>query len=99
MQVLLFSSSTKMLNRVEDLALARGHGYSRLDGSTCRSDRQKLVDDFNSKPSILLFLISTLAGGVGLNLASANRRAPTLSPSFFNLQGRMEDTSLEFQAC
>lgn len=73
LQVLIFSHSVKMLNILEVVVVRRGYAYTRLDGSTCREDRQKMVDDFNTKPSLFLFLISTLAGGVGLNLASANK--------------------------
>ena len=49
--------------------------FARLDGSTKREDRQQLVDDFNTSPSLFLFLISTTAGGLGLNLTSANKSA------------------------
>ena len=47
--------------------------FCRLDGSTLGKDRQKLVDDFNNSPSLYIFLISTKAGGLGLNLTSANK--------------------------
>ena len=73
LQVLLFSTSTKLLDRVEAAVTIKGLTYRRLDGSTDRADRQKMVDEFNFTPSISLFLISTLAGGVGLNLQSANK--------------------------
>lgn len=62
-----------MLDRIEAAVTMRGFTYKRLDGSTERVDRQKMVDEFNHTPSISLFLISTLAGGVGLNLQSANK--------------------------
>ena len=62
-----------MLDRVEAVAVDRGDTYFRLDGSTDRSERQKMVDSFNNDASSFLFLISTLAGGTGLNLASANK--------------------------
>ena len=45
--------------------------YSRLDGTTATSKRQQLVDKFNNDKGILAFLISTRAGGMGLNLTSA----------------------------
>jgi len=72
-QVLLFSTSCKMLDRIETLVTLKGITCCRLDGKTDRADRQKMVDSFNSSASAFLFLISTLAGGVGLNLQSANK--------------------------
>ena len=45
----------------------------RLDGSTPEKERQLLVDQFNTRPSLFLFLISTTAGGLGLNLVGANK--------------------------
>lgn len=72
-QVLVFSHSVKMLNIIEQLVIRSGHNYSRLDGSTKREDRQSLCDAFNHSPSLFLFLISTTAGGLGLNLTAANK--------------------------
>jgi SNF2 family DNA or RNA helicase len=46
--------------------------YRRLDGKTRGERRLDVVRDFNTNPSIFLFLVSTKAGGVGLNLTSAN---------------------------
>lgn len=45
----------------------------RLDGSTSGHERQKLVDEFNKSNTARVFLISTLAGGVGLNITSASK--------------------------
>ncbi|XP_047334780.1 switch 2 [Impatiens glandulifera] len=72
-KVLLFSYSVRMLDILEKLLIRKGYCFSRLDGSTPTGSRQSLVDDFNSSPSKQVFLISTRAGGLGLNLVSANR--------------------------
>ena len=72
-QVLLFCHSVKMLNIMEQLVLRAGYHYARLDGATRQQDRQQLVDEFNKSASLFLFLISTTAGGLGLNLTSANK--------------------------
>jgi hypothetical protein len=50
-----------------------GYDYVRLDGTTPQKHRQGLCDEFNSRPSIFLFLMSTVAGGLGLNLTAANK--------------------------
>jgi len=50
-----------------------GWGYCRLDGSTSAADRQAAVDNFNTKTDeYFLFLLTTRAGGLGLNLATAD---------------------------
>ncbi|KAJ4729782.1 switch 2 [Melia azedarach] len=72
-KILLFSYSVRMLDILEKFLIRKGYSFSRLDGSTPTNLRQSLVDDFNSSPSKQVFLISTRAGGLGLNLVSANR--------------------------
>ena len=72
-KVLLFSTSARLLTVLEKFLTQRGYVYARLDGSTAGKDRQKLVDDFNASESLFVFLLSTGAGGVGLNITSANR--------------------------
>ncbi|KAJ8764653.1 hypothetical protein K2173_006977 [Erythroxylum novogranatense] len=64
-KILLFSYSVSFYHK--------GYSFARLDGSTPTNLRQSMVDDFNSSPSKQVFLISTRAGGLGLNLVSANR--------------------------
>jgi superfamily II DNA or RNA helicase len=70
-RTLLFCQSTEMLNVIEAHLPDWGHSFLRLDGSTPSQKRQGLVDQFN-KSDIRCFLISTQAGGTGLNLTGAD---------------------------
>jgi SNF2 family DNA or RNA helicase len=75
-RTLLFCQSTRMLDIIEhhltmDLK-AHKKKLLRLDGSTAQARRAPLVDQFNKEQSISFFLISTRAGGVGLNLTGAD---------------------------
>jgi SNF2 family DNA or RNA helicase len=72
-RVLIFSYSTKTLDLIQHYVQSMGYSYLRLDGSTPNKKRQGLVDQFQNDPTIFLFLISTKAGGLGLNLTSANK--------------------------
>uniref|UniRef100_A0AAR2IRE5 DNA helicase n=1 Tax=Pygocentrus nattereri TaxID=42514 RepID=A0AAR2IRE5_PYGNA len=71
-RVVLFSQFTMMLDIVEVLLKHLGHEYVRLDGSTPMAERIGLIDKYNTDPEIFVFLLSTRAGGQGINLASAN---------------------------
>ena len=46
--------------------------YLRLDGQTPVQERQYLIDEFNKDPDIFIFILSTRAGGLGINLTAAN---------------------------
>ncbi len=72
-KVLVFSHSVKLLKMLHHLFHNTSYNVSFLDGSMSYEDRQKEVDDFNSDPAQFVFLISTKAGGVGLNITSANK--------------------------
>jgi len=72
-KILLFSYSVRMLDILEKFLIRKGYCFSRLDGSTPMNARQSLVDEFNKSPSKQVFLISTRAGSLGVNLVSANR--------------------------
>ncbi|KAM6931260.1 SWI/SNF-related matrix-associated actin-dependent regulator of chromatin subfamily A containing DEAD/H box 1A [Xenentodon cancila] len=71
-RVVLFSQFTMMLDIVEVLLKYLKHRYVRLDGSTPIADRIVLIDEYNTDPDIFIFLLSTRAGGLGINLTSAN---------------------------
>ncbi|XP_068422715.1 DNA excision repair protein ERCC-6-like 2 isoform X2 [Clinocottus analis] len=71
-KVLLFSLSTKLLDVLESYCMAEGMDYSRLDGATKAKDRLQIVKEFNSSSHINLCLVSTMAGGLGLNFVGAN---------------------------
>ncbi|KAI9845572.1 MAG: hypothetical protein M1837_004669 [Sclerophora amabilis] len=72
-KVLVFSHSVRLLKMLQMLFNHTSYNISYLDGSMNYEDRAKTVDDFNSDPEQFVFLISTKAGGVGLNIASANK--------------------------
>ena len=69
-KVLLFSQFTSLLAIVRAWLESEGIRYEYLDGST--KDRMERVDSFNRTPEIPLFLLSLKAGGLGLNLTSAD---------------------------
>ncbi|XP_057688459.1 SWI/SNF-related matrix-associated actin-dependent regulator of chromatin subfamily A containing DEAD/H box 1A isoform X2 [Corythoichthys intestinalis] len=71
-KVVLFSQFTMMLDIVEVLMKHLNHHYIRLDGSTPIADRMALIDEFNNNSNVFVFLLSTRAGGLGINLTSAN---------------------------
>jgi superfamily II DNA or RNA helicase len=71
-RTLLFCQSTQMLDIIETLLGKREVRFLRLDGSTPAARRPELVNEFNGEVSIPCFLISTRAGGVGLNLTGAD---------------------------
>ncbi|KAH7360673.1 P-loop containing nucleoside triphosphate hydrolase protein, partial [Rhexocercosporidium sp. MPI-PUGE-AT-0058] len=71
-KTLVFSSSIPTLDFLEKLFMGQGRSLARLDGKTPIAKRQRLIKTFNSGNQEV-FLISTTAGGLGLNLQSANR--------------------------
>ncbi|KAJ4896065.1 DNA helicase INO80 [Raphanus sativus] len=71
-RVLLFAQMTKMLNILEDYMNYRKYKYLRLDGSSTIMDRRDMVRDFQQRSDIFVFLLSTRAGGLGINLTAAD---------------------------
>ncbi|EJD04971.1 uncharacterized protein FOMMEDRAFT_154122 [Fomitiporia mediterranea MF3/22] len=72
-KVLIFTKSVKLLDMLDYHLNSNSYSFCRLDGSTKQNERMPLIDKFNNDPEIFIFLISTLAGGTGLNLTSANK--------------------------
>lgn len=73
-RVLLFTQTRKMLDILESLMARLGYVFCRLDGTTSVKERQSLLDAFNADGSkIFIFLLTTRAGGIGINLIGADR--------------------------
>uniref|UniRef100_A0A336LHX0 CSON014418 protein n=1 Tax=Culicoides sonorensis TaxID=179676 RepID=A0A336LHX0_CULSO len=83
-RMLLFSQSLLTLNVIEkflqrstipnsNMTWCKNVSYFRLDGSTVAQEREKLINEFNSNRNVHLFLVSTRAGSLGINLVGANR--------------------------
>ncbi|KAL8815489.1 MAG: hypothetical protein Q9223_005370 [Gallowayella weberi] len=72
-RVLMFFQMTQIMNIMEDFLRLRGMQYLRLDGGTKSDDRSELLAQFNAPNSpYFCFLLSTRAGGLGLNLQTAD---------------------------
>ncbi|KAH8171354.1 type III restriction enzyme, res subunit domain-containing protein [Sarocladium implicatum] len=84
-KVLVFSHSVRLLRILQHLFSMTHYSISYLDGSLSYEQRQEVVDTFNSDPTQFVFLISTKAGGVGLNITAANKVVimdPHWNPSY-----------------
>ncbi|RVE66822.1 hypothetical protein OJAV_G00111280 [Oryzias javanicus] len=72
-RVLVFSQMTKMLDLLEDFLENEGYKYERIDGGITGGMRQEAIDRFNAPGAPqFAFLLSTRAGGLGINLATAD---------------------------
>lgn len=71
-RVLLYFQMTRMIDLMEEYLTYRNYKYCRLDGSTKLEDRRDTVADFQQHPEIFVFLLSTRAGGLGINLTAAD---------------------------
>ena len=71
--MLIFSQMTRVLDILEDYMEFRNYQYCRIDGQTAGEDRDSAIESFNAPDSpIFAFLLSTRAGGLGINLATAD---------------------------
>ncbi|XP_031801066.1 probable global transcription activator SNF2L1 isoform X2 [Sarcophilus harrisii] len=72
-RVLIFSQMTRLLDILEDYCMWRGYEYCRLDGQTPHGEREEAIEVFNAPNSTkFIFMLSTRAGGLGINLATAD---------------------------
>ena len=72
-RVLIFSQMSRMLDILEDYCYFREYQYCRIDGQTEHSDRINAIDEYNKPGSEkFIFLLTTRAGGLGINLTSAD---------------------------
>ncbi|KAJ9103708.1 hypothetical protein QFC20_004712 [Naganishia adeliensis] len=72
-RVLIFSQMSRVLDILEDYCLFRGYKYCRIDGGTDHDSRTRAIDDYNRPDSDkFIFLLTTRAGGLGINLVTAD---------------------------
>eukprot|EP00866_Antonospora_locustae_P001934 jgi/Antlo1/1934/96 len=72
-RVLLFSQMARMIDILEDYCVFKGYKYCRIDGMTLYEDRIQAIEEFNKEGSEkFIFLLTTRAGGLGINLATAD---------------------------
>ncbi|KAL5289195.1 SMARCA5 family protein [Megaselia abdita] len=72
-RVLIFSQMTRMLDILEDYCHWKQYQYCRLDGQTAHEDRNRQIQEYNAENSTkFIFMLSTRAGGLGINLATAD---------------------------
>ena len=72
-RVLIFSQMSRVLDILEDYCVFREHKYCRIDGSTAHEDRIAAIDEYNKPGSEkFIFLLTTRAGGLGINLTTAD---------------------------
>ncbi|RVX69639.1 hypothetical protein B0A52_06703 [Exophiala mesophila] len=84
-KVLIFSHSVRLLKMLQNLFISTKYNVKYLDGSMQYEERYAAVQEFNTDPTQFVFLISTKAGGVGLNITSANKVVvvdPNWNPSY-----------------
>ena len=71
-RVLIFCQMTRMLDILEEYMSKKKYTYFRMDGSTQIADRRDMINEFQTNPKIFAFLLSTRAGGLGVNLTGAD---------------------------
>ena len=71
-RVLIFCQMTKMMNIIEDYLQFKKYKYYRLDGGSGINERRDMVDGFQNRDDVFVFLLSTRAGGLGVTLTAAD---------------------------
>lgn len=72
-RVLIFSQMSRVLDILEDYCVFRDYKYCRIDGTTAHEDRIAAIDEYNKPGSDkFIFLLTTRAGGLGINLTTAD---------------------------
>ena len=72
-RVLIFCQMTRMLDILDDYLQYKGYQYCRIDGNTTGDMREESMQEFNREGSPkFCFLLSTRAGGLGINLQTAD---------------------------
>ena len=71
-KMLIFSQMTRMLDLLESYFEQKGERVCRIDGSVKQDQRREAIEAFNTDPTVDMFLLSTRAGGLGINLTAAD---------------------------
>jgi DNA helicase INO80 len=71
-RVLIYFQMTRMMDLMEEYLIYRQYKYLRLDGSSKLEDRRDMVMDWQTRSDIFIFILSTRAGGLGINLTAAD---------------------------
>ncbi|KAH9944513.1 SNF2 family N-terminal domain-containing protein [Epithele typhae] len=69
---LIYFQMTRMMDLMEEYLIFRQYKYLRLDGSSKLEDRRDMVMEWQTRPDIFIFILSTRAGGLGINLTAAD---------------------------
>ncbi|RDX56022.1 hypothetical protein OH76DRAFT_1396366 [Lentinus brumalis] len=69
---LIYFQMTRMMDLMEEYLIYRQYKYLRLDGSSKLEDRRDMVMEWQTRPDIFIFILSTRAGGLGINLTAAD---------------------------
>lgn len=71
-RVLIYFQMTKMMDLFEEYLVKKEYNYLRLDGSSKINHRKELVEEWQKNSDVFVFILSTRAGGVGINLTAAD---------------------------